>query len=81
MIRKVIDYIKEDAFEMHIDSGYISVVNYLHIYSMEEDSVRFSYSGGNVIIKGNRLVVVKLLDNEILIKGDFTNIEFRRNHE
>ena len=81
MIRKVIDYIKEDQFEVRIDNQYICIINYIDIHYMEEEKISVSYLEGTIIIKGKNLVVIKLLDQEMLIKGDFQNIEFRRNHE
>jgi len=81
MIRKIIDYVKEDAFELHVDEHYICVVNYTEIRFMEEEKISVRYPHGSVFIKGNHLVVVKLLDSEMLIRGDFTTIEFRREYE
>lgn len=81
MIRKVIDYIKEDEFEIKIDSKYINIINFIDIPFMEEEKIKINYAGGNILIKGKDLTVLKLLDKEILIKGNFSNIEFRRDYE
>ena len=78
MIRKVIDYIKEDNFELMVDNDYISVVNYSSIIFMDDDKISLSYLDGSVLISGDHLVVVKMLDKELLIKGNFLKIEFRR---
>ena len=81
MIRKVIDYVKNDEFEIKFDNRYINVINFSNISYMEDSKIKINYNEGSVLIKGNELTVSKLLDNEILIKGKFTNIEFRRNYE
>lgn len=81
MIRKVIDYVKEDEFEIRIDSKYINIVNFIDIPFMEDEKIKVNYNAGNVLIKGKNLTVVKLLDKEILIKGNFSSIDFRGNHE
>lgn len=81
MIRKVIDYIKEDSFEVRIDQDSICVINYLSISYMEEEKISVTYLGGSLLIKGKKLSVIKLLEQEMLIRGEFTSIEFRRNHE
>ena len=81
MIRKVIDYIKEDNFELRVNNEYISIINYINIAFMEEDKISVSYKDGNVFISGKELVVVKMLDKEMLIKGNFQKIEFRRRNE
>ena len=81
MIRKVIDYIKEDEFEMKIDSKYINIINFIDIPFMEDEKIKINYKEGSILIKGKDLTVLKLLDKEILIKGNFLNIEFRRDYE
>lgn len=81
MIRKVIDYIKEDGFELRVNNEYISIINYTNIAYMEEDKISISYKDGSVLVGGKNLVVVKMLDKEMLIKGNFLKIEFRRRNE
>jgi len=81
VIRKVIDYIKEDNFEIRIDNDYINIINYLSVNYMEEDKISIRYKDGSILIKGQGLSVIKMLDEEILIKGLFSDLEFRRNDE
>lgn len=81
MIRQVIDYIKDDSFEVRFDNSYIDIVNYLTVNYMEEEKISVSFSDGILNIKGKNLSVIKLIDSEILIKGIITNIEIRRNNE
>ncbi len=81
MIRKVIDYIKEDSFELRASNHTISIVNYVEISYMEETQISVRYQEGTIFIKGKDLTVVKLLDQELLIKGEFSTIEFRRSYE
>ena len=79
MIRKVIDFIKEDNFELKLDNNYISITNYDTVNYMEDSKISIDYQNGKILIKGNALSVIKLLDHEILIKGKFTSIEVLRN--
>ena len=81
VIRQVIDYIKDDSFEVKFDNSYINIVNYLQVNYMEEEKISVNFSDGVLNIKGKNLSVIKLIDNEILIKGIITNIEIRRNNE
>jgi len=81
MIRKVIDYIKEDDFEVRIDSKYINIINFIEVLFMEDEKIKINYNGGSLLIKGNNLTVLKLLDKEMLVKGNFLSIEFRRDYE
>lgn len=77
MIRKVIDYIKNESFEVKLDNNYVDVINYLMINYMEDDKILITYKDGSILIKGKNLTVVKLLDNEVLIKGNISSLEFR----
>lgn len=81
MIRKVIDYIKEDEFEVRINPKYIDIINFTEIPFMEDEKITIKYESGSFLIKGKNLTVLKLLDKEVLIKGDFSTIEFRRDYE
>lgn len=81
VIRQVIDYIKDDSFEVRFDNSYIDIVNYLQINYMEEEKISVTFVDGVLNIKGKNLSVIKLIDSEILIKGVITNIEIRRNNE
>lgn len=81
VIRQVIDYIKDDSFEVKFDSNYIDIINYLQINYMEEEKISITFVGGTLNIKGKNLSVIRLIDDEILIKGIVTNIEIRRNNE
>ena len=71
MIRKVIDYMREDSFEVRIEDGYVCVMNYTDIHYMEEEKISLAYPSGTLLIQGKKLVVVKLLDNEILIRRNY----------
>lgn len=81
MIRKVIDYIKEDNFELRANTDYISILNYVSIAFMEDEKILINHKDGSVLIKGKNLTVIKLMKSEMLIKGMFKIIEFRRNYE
>lgn len=80
MIRRVIDYIKEDAFEFRMDNDYICIINYIDVSYMEEEKISVTYQKGTILIKGKNLTVVKLLEHEMVIKGEFLSIEIKRNN-
>ena len=74
VIRQVIDYIKDDSFEVKFDSDYINIINYLQINYMEEEKISITFVGGILNIKGKNLSVIKLIDDEILIKKEFRSL-------
>ncbi len=70
-------YILEDDFEIRLLKNRVNIVNYKEIGHFDSDKVIINYSDGSVIIKGNNLVVSKLMNDEILICGEIKNIELR----
>ena len=52
-------------------------MNYSDIGHFDANKVVVKTKLKDIIIKGNNLVVSKLLKDEILISGEFNNIEFR----
>lgn len=75
MLKKIKDYINDKEFRMTMFIDRIHIINYLKIISLEETRISFLTSKGRVIIKGNNLTLNKLLDDEVLISGNVTNIE------
>lgn len=74
-MRGIINYIKDNEFRMNVLEKKINIINYKELLSMEEDKILLLTSIGKIIIKGNDLTVTKLLNKELLIVGNVTNIE------
>lgn len=68
-------YIKDEEFRINIYHNKINIVNYLDVISLDEDRVSIKYNEGNIVIKGEDLLVKKILDKEILIIGSIKLIE------
>lgn len=77
IIKSIRSYISEDDISMTILNNKINITNYIDIGHFDSNKVIVKTNYGNIIIKGNNLVVSKLLNDEILITGEFNNIEFR----
>ena len=75
MLNKIKDYINDKEFRMTIFNDRVHIINYLRIISLEETRISFLTSKGRVIIKGNDLSLNKLLDDEVLVSGNVSNIE------
>ena len=71
----IINYIKDNEFRINILKNRINIVNYLELLSMEEDKILITSNIGKITIKGNNLSVTKLLNKELLVVGNITNIE------
>lgn len=70
-------YILENDSKITIINNKINITNYLDIGHFDSNKVIVKLENKNIIIKGINLVVSKLVNDEILISGEFNNIEFR----
>lgn len=70
-------YILEEEFKITILNNKINIVNYISIGSFDDSKIIINYDNGRVVIKGNSLVVSKLMNDEILISGNINFLEFR----
>ena len=77
MINKIRNYIKDKEFRLTLFKDKLYVVNYNKIISLENTNIAFKIDKDKIIIKGNDLVLKKLLDKEILVKGKISSIEVK----
>ena len=77
MLRDLRNYILEDDFKMTYLTGKLDIVNYECIDHFDTDKIMIRYSSGVVIIKGENLIISKLLTDEVLISGTIKNIELQ----
>lgn len=75
MIRKVINYIKDENFKIVYINNSVNIVNYDKIIEIKSDVVIVEKENKLLFIKGVDLRLNKLLDNEILITGLINKIE------
>ena len=69
-------FINDSSFQILYKDNNLDIINYTNINYMEDSKISLSYLDNKVLIKGNNLVVRKLLESEILITGNFISIEF-----
>ncbi len=70
-------YIEDNELKITIFDNKINILNYSDIGHFDANKIVVKTKLKDIIIKGNNLVVSKLLKDEILISGEFNNIEFR----
>lgn len=76
-IHKFRDYLFDEKFSMNVLKNKIEILNYSEIGHFDSNKIIVRYSEGNIIINGKNLIISKLMDDSILIKGNINNIEFR----
>ena len=77
MLKDLRNYILETDFRINYIKDKLNIVNYECIDHFSDEKVIIRYSGGLVVIKGENLIISKLLNDEILILGKIKNIELK----
>lgn len=77
IVNGIRSYIKEDELKITILNNKINIVNYTDIGHFDSNKIVIKTNNFDVIVKGSDLVVSKLMNEEILITGNFNIIEFR----
>jgi len=77
IINNIRSFLLEDDFEIRIYKNKINIVNYDSIGHFDSNKIIIYYSLGYIFIKGDNLVVSKLMKDELLITGEIKNIELR----
>ena len=70
-------YITDDEFKVVITNEFINIINYIEVIDFSDKEISIKYDNGIIIIKGNELVVSKMMDEELLIKGNIKNISYK----
>ena len=70
-------YITDDEFKVVITNDFVNVINYIEILDFSSKEISIKYDRGIVIIKGSELVVSKMMDDEVLIRGNIKNISYK----
>ena len=77
IVRRARNYLLDEMFNMRVLKNKINICNYETIGYLDNDLIIINYDSGEIKIKGENLVVSKLMNDEILISGNIKNIEMR----
>ena len=77
IVNGIRSYIFDTELKITILKNKINILNYKDIGHFDSNKIVIKTNSKDVIVKGNELVVSKLMNDEILITGEFNNIEFR----
>lgn len=69
-------FISDTSFQMVYMRNYLDLINYTDIISMDINRIVLKIDNEKLVIKGNDLVVKKLLESEMVIDGNILTIEF-----
>ena len=68
--------IKNKNYEINIKTNYIHIINYIKIEDISFNNIKISLNNKKINIKGEKLLITRLDENEMLIKGIFKGIDF-----
>ena len=77
LIRKIDNYINDRSIKIISSNNYVNITNYNKILDFDSNNIDVELSNYNLLIKGNNLVINKMYDNELLIKGKIESIIYR----
>ena len=79
MLKSINKYIKNNELSINIINDNIIINNFIDITILESNKIVLQIPNGYLRIIGSYLIIKKLLDNEILINGNFSSLEFVSN--
>ena len=75
MNNKIKEFINPKSFKINYINSYLNIVNYDEIVLLTDLKILIKKNNKIITITGLNLTLLKLLDHEILIKGDIKTIE------
>ena len=77
LIRKIDNYINDKNIRIISTNNYVNITNYIKILDFDSNNIDIELSNYSLLIKGKELVINKMYDNELLIKGKIESIIYR----
>ena len=77
LVDRVRGYLLEDEFKITMGPNYVNVLNYEEIMHFDNHEVIVKYRHGKIKIIGEKLVVNRLISDEVLVCGIIHKIELR----
>jgi sporulation protein YqfC len=74
-LQNIRSYLLDEQFKITIINNNVDIVNFTSIGHFDDTKIIVRYNNGSVVVKGEKLVVKKLLIDEILIGGKIKSIE------
>ncbi len=75
MFKKILSIIKDEQLKITLIKNSIDITNYKDILTFDDNNIIIDCKDFILKIKGNNLIINKLLDNEVLITGTIEHME------
>lgn len=77
LFNKLDRYLVDNEYKVTISKGRVHIINYVEIEDFSSNKVVVKYKDGKTILEGINLVVSKMLEDELLITGKLSSIEYK----
>ena len=77
MLERMNHYLNDEEFRFTYFEDKIHITNYKRIIVLEDNYISFQSNQKTIIITGNKLLLKRLLDKEMLITGTILKIEVK----
>ena len=77
MFNKVHRYLNDEEFRFIYHEDKIYITNYKRIIVLEDNYISFQSKNKTITITGTNLILKRLVDKDMLIKGNITKIEVK----
>ena len=72
---RINNYLNDNEFRVTVFANKIDIINYTSILDFSSTEISVKVNNKRVIITGDDLVISKMYDDELLIKGKINNIK------
>lgn len=78
IINRLESYLSDNEYRIILRNSGVNIVNYDEIINFSSTQISIRIKNKILIFEGNNLVINKMLDDEILITGNITNIRINK---
>ena len=77
MFKKMLEYIIDNKLKILVYKDKVDVINYKEILIFDDNDIVIDCQDFILKIKGNNLIINKLMDREVLIFGDIHGVDLK----
>lgn len=74
IIKKLNNYLEDNQYKIIIKDKQVNIINYDEIIDFTLNKISIRHSNKIITIEGNELYIIKMVEDEVLISGNITNI-------
>ncbi len=76
LINNIKDFLYDQKYFISFFNEQIHLFNFVEIKKFTDLKIEFSFEKFDILIEGEKLVITKMLKNEVLVKGNIKSLLF-----